>query len=86
MIVESAGALTDEDRAWIDDALARALATAPQNTFVHGDDALDIVRQACSYLDTEPELAAVFVESCATRAVADGNVQHGCRCMSSTTA
>ena len=26
-----------------------------------GDGALDLVRQTCSYLDTEPELAAVFV-------------------------
>lgn len=28
-----------------------------------GDGALDIVRQACSYLDTEPPLARVFIES-----------------------
>jgi aminoglycoside phosphotransferase (APT) family kinase protein len=28
-----------------------------------GDGALDLVRQACSYLDTEPALARVFVES-----------------------
>ncbi len=28
-----------------------------------GDGAIDIARQACSYLDTEPELAAVFIDS-----------------------
>jgi Ser/Thr protein kinase RdoA (MazF antagonist) len=28
-----------------------------------GDGTLDIVRQACSYLDTEPELAQVFIEA-----------------------
>ena len=32
-----------------------------------GDGALDLVRQACSYLDTEPALARVFVESYRTR-------------------
>lgn len=28
------------------------------------DGALDVVRQACSYLDTEPELAKVFLDAC----------------------
>jgi aminoglycoside phosphotransferase (APT) family kinase protein len=28
-----------------------------------GDGARDVVRQACAYLDTEPELARVFVEA-----------------------
>ncbi|HXC55329.1 MAG TPA: aminoglycoside phosphotransferase family protein [Rhizomicrobium sp.] len=36
-----------------------------------GDGALDIVRQACSYLDSEPELAPVFVRSYLERVPAD---------------
>ncbi len=39
-----------------------------------GDGALDLVRQACSYLDTEPELAAVFVDSYLQRVVPDANI------------
>ncbi len=39
-----------------------------------GDGALDIVRQACSYLDTEPELAAVFIDSYLQRVAADANL------------
>jgi hypothetical protein len=35
-----------------------------------GDGTLDIVRQACSYLDTEPRLAPVFID--AYRANIDG--------------
>ncbi|HEX4304157.1 MAG TPA: aminoglycoside phosphotransferase family protein [Rhizomicrobium sp.] len=36
-----------------------------------GDGALDIVRQACSYLDTEPALARVFVAAYLERVPAD---------------
>jgi aminoglycoside phosphotransferase (APT) family kinase protein len=37
----------------------------------YGDGALDLVRQACSYLDTEPALARVFVETYRERVPAD---------------
>lgn len=89
------GRFTDDDRAFLDGAAARALAAADgiANTYVHvdyklnnltvmkegggwrvsglfdlhearfADGALDIVRTTCSYLDTEPELAQVFLES-----------------------
>jgi hygromycin-B 7''-O-kinase len=40
-----------------------------------GDGALDIVRQSCSYLDTEPELAAVFIDSYLKRVRPDARVR-----------
>ena len=38
------------------------------------DGVLDIVRQACSYLDTEPELARVFVQSYLDRVAPDARL------------
>jgi aminoglycoside phosphotransferase (APT) family kinase protein len=40
-----------------------------------GDGALDIVRQCCGYLDTEPELAAVFIDSYVARVAADPRIK-----------
>jgi aminoglycoside phosphotransferase (APT) family kinase protein len=40
-----------------------------------GDGALDLVRQACSYLDTEPALARVFVESYFVRVTRDPRIK-----------
>lgn len=40
-----------------------------------GDGALDIVRQSCSYLDTEPELARVFIDSYLQRTAADKRIR-----------
>ena len=40
-----------------------------------GDGAIDIVRQACSYLDTDPALARVFVEAWRARVPADPRLQ-----------
>jgi aminoglycoside phosphotransferase (APT) family kinase protein len=39
-----------------------------------GDGALDIVRQSCSYLDTEPALTAVFVDSYFGRVEANAHI------------
>ncbi len=40
-----------------------------------GDGALDVVRQSCSYLDTEPELAALFIDSYLDRVPADSRIE-----------
>jgi aminoglycoside phosphotransferase (APT) family kinase protein len=101
------GTMTDDDRSWIDAAVAQALAVSGSrpHTFVHGDyklnnltvvqggdgwrvsglfdlhearfgdGVLDIVRQSCSYLDTESELAAVFIDSYLERVVADARIK-----------
>ena len=101
------GSVTAEDRAWFDDAAARALAVseARPNTYVHcdyklnnltvmkaadawrvsglfdlhtsrfADGALDIVRQACSYLDTDPALAGIFVASYLERVADDDRIR-----------
>ena len=39
-----------------------------------GDGARDLVRQACSYLDTEPELATVFVDAYLANVTADARI------------
>lgn len=41
-----------------------------------GDGALDIVRQTCSYLDTEPKLARVFAEGYFTRVGRDRRLEN----------
>lgn len=66
-----------------DDQFAAACARLDLGTFVEaahearfGDGALDIVRQACSYLDTEPDLAHVFVDAYLERVSHDPRLRH----------
>jgi aminoglycoside phosphotransferase (APT) family kinase protein len=100
------GSMTDDDRAWIDAAMKRALVIPDRpNTFVHcdyklnnltveerggnwrvsglfdlheaqfGDGARDLVRQACSYLDTDPDLASIFVDAYLANVTADARIE-----------
>jgi aminoglycoside phosphotransferase (APT) family kinase protein len=106
-MADANGVMTDEDKAWIGEAMNLARVVEDQdrpNVYVHGDyklnnlsveryadgwcvaglfdlheshfgdGAFDLVRQASSYLDTDPPLAKVFVDAYRARSPADPSI------------